>query len=477
MLTNEAVQAAFPLAQSLMANKLTLVAVDPSPLRQLVEHTTGLYVNQDSNGQYAMSFNEGSEATTDSVGAGIIVKSHDIIIDEVVPELAKAVMNHISYAKNVVAPAVEHFVEKVDEALKIVPRDETMSYSIEVWNPPQPLVHPSFEALLSKFGSIEINPTYRLPFVMPAVDPEVLPERAKTGNSDLDISISVWLAARGEKFLENVYYNVFGSEYADRIQGFIGQRASWSGNVTTKLDELVAIFLLSNGFIDNPPDGVPVTLSNFNLEMRTLNNLAGALLHHELKILEANMTTKPVLIRFIDQGERQIVVNKEIYDQFLEQGGDADAVLGSLLSKDKPYLLDHFLSKKTELAALWNKHVAIASASSEKFMFAKTKSAMRSVFGAMIAEDKDDLDIPRQLIFKKFDDELARITERDLTEPYHVALRLLCRARYYRTDAEKLLGRIDTIVKENPKLDVREASTIAEIEYVSDWCFDQMRLA
>lgn len=110
-------------------------------------------------------------------------------------------------------------------------------------------------------------------------------------------------------------------------------------------------------------------------------------------------------------------------------------------------------------------------------MFAKTKSAMRSVFGAMIAEDKDDLDIPRQLIFRKFDDELARITERDLTEPYHVALRLLCRARYYRTDAEKLLGRIDTIVKENPKLDVREASTIAEIEYVSDWCFDQMRLA
>lgn len=476
MLTNEAVTAAFPLAQAVVAKNLSLTAVDPSPMNQLVNHTTGLFVSKDVGGQFAMSFSEGTEQVHSSA-SGMIVKSHDMIVDELVPELAKAVSNHISYAKNVVAPAVEQFVTQVDEVMRTIPRDETMSFSVVSWNPPQPLLHPTFETLLEKFQSVAINPAYRLPFVMGAVEPETLAARVKTGNSDLDISISVWLAGKGEKFLDTVYYSVFGNEYTDRIQNFIGQRASFSGSVTSKLDELLAIFLLSNGFIDNPPDGTPLTLSNYNMEMRTLNELAGAMLFNELKIIEANATTKPIVVRFIDRTAREIVVNKDVYDQFLEQGGDADAVLGSLLAKMPVFTLEEFLSKKGELSGLWNKHVAMASVSDNKYKFAKTKAAMHSVFGRMIAADQLDLEIPRALIFEKFSDELDRINERELVDPYGVALRLLGRSRYYRTDAEKLLSRIDALSKENPKLDPREVSTIAEIEYISDWCFDQMRLA
>ena len=57
-----------------------------------------------------------------------------------------------------------------------------------------------------------------------------------------------------------------------------------------------------------------------------------------------------------------------------------------------------------------------------------------------------------------------------------VVTKLVCRSRFYKTDAEIFLSKLNKIMNDNPELPPFEASTIATIEYIVEWSLTQIEL-
>ena len=57
-----------------------------------------------------------------------------------------------------------------------------------------------------------------------------------------------------------------------------------------------------------------------------------------------------------------------------------------------------------------------------------------------------------------------------------VVTRLVCRSRFYKTNAETFLTMLNNIINDNPELPIFEASTVATINYISEWILTQVEL-
>ena len=76
-----------------------------------------------------------------------------------------------------------------------------------------------------------------------------------------------------------------------------------------------------------------------------------------------------------------------------------------------------------------------------------------------------------------FNREVDNIRMFDMEDIYGIATKLICKSRFFYTDAESILTDINEAKKINPNIrDVREASLIATIHYVVDYIADQMTL-
>ena len=75
----------------------------------------------------------------------------------------------------------------------------------------------------------------------------------------------------------------------------------------------------------------------------------------------------------------------------------------------------------------------------------------------------------------RFEEELRGVKFTDMDCIDSVCCRLLTRARYYYTSAEKILSDIEAITKDKPQLPVKEAALFATINYVVDYVTDQIQ--
>jgi hypothetical protein len=65
---------------------------------------------------------------------------------------------------------------------------------------------------------------------------------------------------------------------------------------------------------------------------------------------------------------------------------------------------------------------------------------------------------------------------KDIEDVYGVALKMVCRGRFFYTDAEKILSRIEEIQCITKGIDVREAALLSVCEYFFDYVADQIEL-
>ena len=61
-------------------------------------------------------------------------------------------------------------------------------------------------------------------------------------------------------------------------------------------------------------------------------------------------------------------------------------------------------------------------------------------------------------------------------EIYKVARKLVCKARFFFTSANRILGDIEEYSRSNDKIDPQEAALMATIDYVADYVAEQLTL-
>lgn len=474
MLTREAIEAAFPLAESLDARKLFLAPLPNTPLEALVNAT-----RSDANAAQPVE-GGGVNIDVDSILYLADCKDalgdceHNAVMDNVIEVAAAAVTEHIAFAKTIAGPAVAALAEKVQASLAEMTPSSLLGMEVVVATEPTPLKNGTIMGDVARYSEVsEFTPT--LSMKLPSLDYAQIAALLNTGAASTDEDIATWLAAKGEGFLTSLWAGVFTQTQYGLHQEAI---SFWNflNDPKDGLDNALAIFLIARRLIDEPIEGIEMQYAAFETLAAEFRNQSAAFLSSYLD--RRAMAEKSGILVNKRQG-RTTVVNENVYRRWLEAGGENEILFGNLLVGNPSVQADDLLERAEELKRVWNSHAAITATVEANRKFANTKMLFERHFMAQIAEASktdDTLAGASQGVIECFNEELECLNEGDLADLYNASLKLVCRSRFCHTDAEMILGGIERVKRENPKVDVREAAAISVIEYVAHWVSTQFKV-
>lgn len=475
MLTTDALNSALPLTEVLDVNNLALMPIPGTPLEALVKATRSdeKFVNA-TGGEFSIDLNS-IEYIANAKNPVFGASPHDIVMDDVVQVTTKAVQGHITFAKTVVAPAVSELVEKTMLTLRDLVSSSLLGMEVVVWSPPKPLENSALETAVRRFEEVPFDsPALRMR--APSLTVKEIVELMGAGSSGLDGDIQEWAAQKGETFFINIWEQVFQIKQAGLNDRTSVTFRDLIENRESGVDNALAIFLLARKLADGPLPGTEMDLRSFETTAVEYRNQAGARLCRALDEL-ALICKNEVLIRSMSGSTT--VVNAPVYRKWIEAGGENEILFGNLLDLPSVVTVEQITLKATKLKAVWQRHAALTATVETNRRFSRTKEVLMRHFQTQMREiPEDELATlgNRELVIKLFSDLLDTVRESEMSDLYTLCLKLVCRSRFYRTDAERILFGIERIKRENPHIDVREAAAVSIIEYIAYWAAAQFKV-
>ncbi|WP_144106709.1 hypothetical protein [Paraburkholderia sp. BCC1886] len=472
MLNEKELMSSLPLTERLDAAGYALHPVGGTPLEALVAASrsdSGLYdMAQGNVGQLVVNIGVMANKQQPFLGCA----EHDVVLDDIVATACDAVKNHIAVARGVVAPVVKDLYSRVSDSLGELTRSSLLGMEVEVQGEPKPLNNGALQAAIRKFERVSFD-SPSLSLALPDMTVSELAELAGSGSGSLDGDVAEWLAAKGDGFLSRVWKGMFQQGSDAKFRNF----AEWVGDRVEGVDVALAVFLFTRKLFEGKPmEGTNMSLANYRGVLAEFRDQAGATLCRALDKVERSVRSG-ILVR--DIVGAKTVVYEPVYRQFLEAGGTNEMLFANALTMPLATSLDAILAKKDQLATRWNTHTGITKTAEANKRFNKAKELLNHHFRAQLSDHidgADGFDHNRDLIVKLFNEQLALVTLGDLDDLYNLCLKLVCRSRYFQTDAERILGGIDRAKRENPTLSVREAATVSIVDYIAFWVASMLRI-
>lgn len=471
MLTREAIEEALPLAQSFAERSLVLGAREDSPLAGLILQTIVL---PGENGQIDI---EGTLSSTNAIDPAQDGSSHDVVMDELVSTLSKVVLNHVAYAKNTVVPAVTQYINQVRQDMKYVPEQEISQYEVRTYNLPEPMQTAVLYNSLMNHRDIGLaQQPLRLDVNLPDLTNEGLLELVQTGQLELDQAVRNMLDKEGVHQLRQVYECIF------QIKQETG--AEWASTRTLfdyfkkdrTLVKTTLIYVLAEKLRESPISGVDMPLEDYTKFMYDLYNRAGSYLVSQLQQF-SDACERDVLVReYI--GDRVVVVNEPVYMRIADTAGVTEALLGSIISDTSIHTVDQLITNQEKLIEQWSKFGQQQAKNAVGDSFTHFKKVLSDNMHLLI-ESSDVLqsdESEKSVARKIFKGELDMVNVAQTSDLNRLALRLVCRTLFYKTDAERILLSIHENSIKNPSISPREAALIAAIELMVDWVCGQVQV-
>lgn len=482
MIQKESILTAIGFAEMLAVNNQVVVAKPSTVVAELVKRTNEDILAAGGEFDAAIFASDVEHITSGELNAP---SQHDMYADEVINQISKAVLNHVNFAKNIVKPLVVDYAEGVMQYLQNFQYPSACDqFNVVVADLPELLEDEGFVDSLKKY----VGKTILKPETMPSLGrkaPEDLLTMMLIGDREADQAITSWYSRLGNDFFMNLWENLFRADQPERaILSYVSYDDILSFDVFERADYALAIYLLANKLFDTVDDSVEgMNLNAYRNIMAETRDFAAAVLSNVVTRVEGFEKTK-LLVVGSDVAKQQIKVYGKVYRNWLASGGCVETILGLIVSgrtvttqvavdEIRPLLLD-----------TWKTHSAFFTAAESNKRFDYFKDALvvkfKEIMQSLTAEEREFTDSTTDYMIvadRRFMEELVKLRSSDMEDVYSVALKLVCRARFYYTDAECILSDIVEIAKVNPNVDVREAALIATINYVADYVAAQMTVA
>lgn len=473
MISTNAVQSALPLTQILDARNFVIAPAPGTPLEALVQAT-----------RIDPSFNrvtdDGFEPDVDGIvymanAKDEVLKAspHDRVMNEVTEVCIKAVQGHMIFARNVVAPAVAELAEKTQTALQQITASSLLGMNVVVWNPPAPAMTPGFAALVKKFAETPYD-SPKLNQRLPNITVSEMVDLMATGSGSMDGAVREWAAGMGDSFFINVWENIFQTKQADLSESRPLTFQSFGDDKQFGLDNMLAVFLLARRLVEEPLENTEMSLASYTSAMADLRDQAGLRLSNAISQMEI-ADKGGLLIRNIN--DRIITVNGSVYKLWIEAGGDNEVLFGDIIDNTPVFTVAQINERADEFKKAWHKYAMMTLSIENSRRFQRTKQMLSKVFADQMRnpDPAEELNAEgAQRIINAFEEALEQLVIGDFDDLYTTCLKLVCRTRFPRTQAERILSGIERVKKENPTVDVREAAAVSVLEYVSYWVSTQM---
>jgi hypothetical protein len=474
MLTIEALKHANELATILDSSGVLIQAIPGTPLAAIVDATrSDPNFARQSGAEYTVEL-EDICYIANAKDPVLDVSKHDQVFGNIVDIAARAVKSHVLFAKTVVAPAVSELADKTMVTMAETVTAASLCMEVVVNNTPIPYLNNSLHSMVRKYEEVPFD-QINLGMRCPDITTSDLVALMHTGSAGLDADISTWVAARGETFFTDIWANIFQIKQNGMNERKVYTLQSFTEDRNSGPEAALCIYLIAQRLSEETIPGIDMSANAFQSKIIEYRNQAAARVCRALDEYES-IVKSGVLVSSITG--TVTTVNDVVYKQWIADGGENEVLFGNMLNLPGLTTVQQININAPKLKAAWVHHVTLLNVVESNKRFSKFKNALLRHFQDQMRALTPEEDSSQENIIlstKLFMEQLDNVTTDDMQNIYTLALRLICRSRFYRTEAERILSGIDRVKRDNPNVDVREAAAISVIEYVAYWVSTQYK--
>lgn len=420
------------------------------------DHTAFAIVNQSQSQQYS------EEGTS----------HHCIELNALVKSSARRVRALHDLARNFVNPMVNQVVDDINAEYER--RLEKVAVNLEVVTSKQ---NPLF-----KNDSVRDLVTSRARDVGRAVErpsyySDFIPNKIQylcDAIVGLEAELAVYLGQMGEEHLNLIFSNFF-------LTG-----NPWEVNVGEE-DSLIVLLFCQKlaydpdavNFIEDTPLGT-VRQALDNLAALASLNLKSVFLKFDRReknkrlIVSYPDPNAPLTTRYKNP-PLQIVVDEELYKDFLESGGSPDLLCGAYVV-DREREVETLLANQNKYLDRWQRRVNTIRQTNEQAKFDILKRTIVNSLYKQLGDDfhqAEGVPFDRHEVMEKITAYLADVSPLIVKNPYPTVLHLVSCFIFQNKQAERFLLDMEDIAKHNPELDMRHVAAQATLNYIMNWVRSQ----
>jgi len=407
---------------------------------------------------------------------------YEASLDTIINQLSNYVNAHIKFARATVIPEIKDYADNVQSALDVVSQKNPMSeFCIIVDDLPEFIDDYSLEDVINVYkDKIPLVPSKSsISFMINETESDnSLLSLIKSGDESLDQAVNDWLVTLSKDgsikdILMEVWNNYFGNKrsYQELL----------SKSYFEQIRDGIILFLMSRN-LDNDATFIQEgnNLSKANSFIQEVRDFSGTTIARALEKIK-HLKNSNILINEINSDKNIIHVNGDVYRDWLKEGGKHEALYGVLISRETVSTKISLVEKQDRFIAAWTTFSALYSARMKSSMFEQFKLILRNEFDKSLSDPTDEEKDIRQsdskyieTVTKLFEGFMNSLSYKDVDDVYGVCSNIICKARFYFTDAYKIVQGIEEACLSNKQLDIREAALLSTIRYVTDFVADQI---
>ncbi len=408
-------------------------------------------------------------ATSSQQGAPV---THDLVLEDYVKTLGSSLVKHANFARTVVNPICGRIFAKVNEVL-------TESAIIDIEAVPVRL-----SAAVASVQTAEmignhansVNRALRLPAPFPTMEEGDITELLKTGSMQYDQLLSEMLASHPEGWLRDVYESVFvKQDYRNETHN--GASVTVFYAQADQADAMLVINLLARHFLDNPPAGYPVSLSDYQVTTSSYIAASAAGLNATLSQFERRVAAQTLVLAW---GRNKVMVNGPVYDMYLENSGSVEAIFYAALKEPtaENTSMRKLLDNNEEFTRGYMTHLTnYKNAALAKAASTAKDIALQAITAEIngLTDEQNCCNISREEMHRAVQQAFSQTAPAPFAENAYKNIRaLVCRVMFPKSNANELLGLIDAEIEQDPSVDVRYAAYTAVMRLMAKHLVSQV---
>lgn len=459
------------MAKHLVEDGITLKGQPNSPLGFFIDATSR---TGDVCYDPAWSASKGEQGALDRIVRDIsyynIAPTEDAMVATTAKNIGEAICVHTDYFKNTVKPLVVDYVAAVKQRLD-EPSSIVTDYNLITTDLPGPMVDNSFrDEIMNNDGGTYADPDYVVN--IPVTGPSDVVQKMMTGNAGIDKYITAFAASLGDVSLMRMWEQLYTGK-GEKLITLIED--GWRG-----VEYALMAYLSSRRMFDEIPDGVVMNLSTFKTAMTQIRDASAIRLSHAYEREDAFLKTGLLILKS-DAGSQDIKLHAANYKRYISEGGKNEIIIGSLLNGGGVKNIADLQNNADVYYKAYERHESIASATRKLNAFTVLREALHTVFVDLLAnpsarevEARTTFNLTVEGMAASAQNIIYKLDGTDLRDVFTACLKVMCRARFSYTDAERFLTSMNEVGLLKPTIDANEAAYLALCELVGDYLSNQI---
>lgn len=387
---------------------------------------------------------------------------------------------HLSFVKNVVIAAIESTSKRVMAALGATELSPVAEFCIVEKSLPAPLAIVAFRDTLAEHTtSSNLEPEKQIKTSNKKAA-ELL-DMLKTGSGVFDEHVQQWWNQKGEDFFVEVWENIFVSA-SQVTPNRIYTLPEIFHDPDHGIDAAIAVFLFASKLHKEPP-------AVSNMDATELQRIVAQHLQYAAKRISLTINDIQTaaqngqVILNLNTLKKTITVYSPTYRAWLKDGGKPEILFGVLIDNAGDITVADLNKNRERHLHVWENFKTITLTKFKNQQYDRFIKELRTCFYQDLATavelersyEEEDAQHQKK-ITENLEKELLAVTLSDQQDLIRCVARIVSKARYYHTDAYKVIVSIDEATKLNPSLSVEDAVLMASYEYIADYVAAQMRL-